>query len=188
MPLRMSGWTNLNGRSGSRMPADSRICAASAASSTSSPASCDASRRVLCSSRASACASWPAGSGSRRNLMLIDRPAVRAPIRSTCRHASAVGSMLPSLSASSSTRTRKGVPPVARRQASTNDGSGALPRSEVTSSAIAAPVKGGSCIRSAAGSVASAASSSASDPGSHGRVARTRATCNSSSRVRRKER
>ena len=76
MPLRTIGWTNVSGRPGSRIPAVASSSAASAASASSRPASRAAWSRSLCSRIASARASRPACSGSRRSRRRIERPTV----------------------------------------------------------------------------------------------------------------
>ena len=71
--------------------------------------------------------------GADRSRSRIDRPTVRPPIRSTWGAASAVGAIPSSLRASTSSRTRNGVPRVARRQASTKSASGAAASLDSTS-------------------------------------------------------
>ena len=68
----------------------------------------------------------PAGRRLRRTS--IARPTVRAPRASTRGASAAVGATPSSRSASTSSRTRKGTPPVVRRQAAAKSGSGARPR------------------------------------------------------------
>ena len=96
--------------------------------------------------------------------------------------------MPPSRIASISSRNRNGVPRVARRQASTNVGAGALPSRDSTKCATPERVNGASRITSADESIITVASSPASVPTSRGRVATTRAMSSSSSLVSRNER
>ena len=101
---------------------------------------------------------------------------------------SAVGEMPLSRSAPTSSRSRNGVPRVARRQASTNAGSGVSTTLDSTKAATPVLVSGGRRMTSAEGSVTSVASSAASVPVSRGRVATTSATSSSSRRVNKKAR
>ena len=118
-------------------------------------------------------------SSDRPFVRRFSRRGARPPRSERCR---------PSLSASTSSRTRNGVPRVARRQASTKTGSGALPSLDSTKLGDGGSRQRGEADHSAEGSVVTVASSSASVPASGGRVATTSAASSSSRRVSRKAR
>ena len=99
---------------GSRIPAATSVSAASAASARSSSARAAARGSSARSSTATARARRAAGAGSRPRRSWIQRRAVRAPTASTRAAVRASGLMPSALSASTSSRTRNGEPPVAR--------------------------------------------------------------------------
>ena len=182
MPARTIGCANVSGRPGSRISAAASRSAADAACSSSSSASRAACCRSPRSRIDTARARRPACEGSRSSRRTIERPTVRAPIRSTCAADDAVGSTCSSRSAATSSRIRNGVPPVAWRQASVNARSGARPSPASRKSAIATLVSGARRSTSAAGSVVRVASSPASAPDSRGLAPSNTVTPSPSSR------
>ena len=118
----------------------------------------------------------------------IQRRAVRAPTASTCAAARASGVVPATLSASRSSRTRNGEPPVARWQAAVKAWSGAMASRVSTRRPTAATLSGSGWTTSAWGSAVSVASRCASSASASGRVATRSATFSSSRRGSRKAR
>ena len=100
----------------------------------------------------------------------------------------ATGAIRSSRRASTSVRTRNGVPPVASQQAAANSGSGSTPKATATSVATPLMLRGCTVTTSVAGSMDRAANSSRLSPASAGRAPSTTAACNSSRRGSKKAR
>ena len=98
------------------------------------------------------------------------------------------GAICSSRRASTSVRTRNGVPPVASQQAAANSGSGSTPKATATRVATPLMLRGPTVATSVAGSMDRAANSSRLSPASAGRVPRSTAACNSSRRGSKKAR
>ena len=188
IPARTIGCTKVNGRRGPRMLAATRKSAAVAATSESSPARSAAWASSAVSSTATARASCTATEGRRLRRTSMARPMVRAPSASTRRASAAVGSTPSSCSASTSSRTRKGTPPVVRWQAAAKTGAGTRPRPSSIRRATALADSGAGRTTRASGSASRSPSSGAAAPSASGRVATTSASDSSSRRGSRKAR
>ena len=91
---------------------------------------------------------------------MAQRPRVAVAMFATSPAEAATGAMRSSRSASTSVRTKNGVPAVASQHAAAKAGSGSAPKPAATRMATPVVVSGGSVTSSVAGSIVSAARSS----------------------------